>query len=138
MKTLVLAADGSRARLFVHFDAHRFEQIMSWDCPQGRHLPHDINTDKSGSFRGSAYNSEVDAQHHAQQAFAKELMAELRLREKDFERLVIAAPPKFLGELRAQMPSAITHKVSTLTRDFTHLKADEVHQRLMETETVTL
>lgn len=138
MKTLVLAADGSRARLFVHLNAHDFEQITAWDSPQARHLPGETNSDKSGSFGGSAYNSEVDAQTHAQKQFAKELIQDIKQKEKDFERIVIAAPPKFLGHLRSQLTPAITKKLSTLTRDFTHLKPQEIHQRLMEAETVAL
>ncbi|MBX3170080.1 MAG: host attachment protein [Candidatus Eremiobacteraeota bacterium] len=138
MKTLVLAADGSRARLFVHWNVHNFEQISSWDSPQARHLPGETNSDKHGSFGGNAYDAEVDAQRHAQQLFAKELMHDVKQKEKDFERIVIAAPPKFLGELRSHLTPAINQKLSTLTRDFTHLKPQEVHQRLMEAETVTL
>ncbi len=138
MKTLVLAADGGRARLFVHGNVHNFEQITAWDSPQARHLPGETNSDKSGSFRGSAYDTEVDAQRHAQQLFAKELMQDIKQKEKDFERIVIAAPPKFLGELRAHLTPAISQKLSTLTRDFTHLKPEEIRQRLIEAETVTL
>lgn len=138
MKTLVLAADGSRARQFIHWNVHNFEQIGSWDNPQGRRLPGETNTDKDGSFGGNAYDTEVDAQRHAQQLFAKELVADIKLKEKDFDRVVIAAPPKFLGELRNHLTPAIQQKLSTLTRDFAQLKPDEIHQRLMEAETVTL
>lgn len=138
MKTLVLAADASRARLFVHENNHSFQQIMSWNSPQARHQPHQTNSDKSGSFNGSAYDPEVDAQRHAQQAFAKEVMAEVKLREKHFERIVIAAPPRFLGDLRTHLNLAITHKLSTFTRDLTNLKPDEVQQRLLEAEAVVL
>jgi len=138
MNTLVLAADGSRARLFVHKNAHRFELVTSWNSPQARHLPGQTNSDKSGSFHGSAYDAEVDAQRHAQQLFAKELMHDLKGKEKDFERIVIAAPPRFLGELRSHLTPAISQKLSTLTRDFTNLKPEEIHQRLLEAETVTL
>ena len=138
MKTLVLAADGSRARLFIHWNVHNFEQIGSFDSPQGRNLPGETNTDRSGSFQGSAYETEVDAQRHAQQQFAKELLADVKQKEKDFDRIVIAAPPRFLGELRSNLTPGIQQKLSTITRDFTHLKPDEVHQRLLEAETVTL
>lgn len=138
MKSLVLAADGSRARLFVHQHPSQFDQILSWDSPLGRQQPRQSNSDKNGSYRGNAYDAEVDAQHHAQQLFAKQLMGELKLREADFERVVIAAPPKFLGELRSHLTPAITRKLSTLTRDFTQLKGDEILQRLSEAETVNL
>ena len=134
----MLAADGSRARLFVHRGAHDFELLMSWDSPQARQLPHEANSDKNGSFQGSAYAPKVDAQQHAQQAFARDLLGELKLREKDFERVIIAAPPKFLGELRSHLTPALSHKLSTLARDFTHLKANEVQQRLLEAETLNL
>ena len=138
MNTLILAADGGRARLFVHKNIHSFKEIKSWENPQARHLPGETNSDKSGSFQGSAYEGEVDAQRHAQQLFAKELMNDLKQKEKDFERIVIAAPPRFLGELRSHLTSAISQKLSTLTRDFTQLRTDELHQRLQEAETVTL
>lgn len=138
MKTLVLAADGGRARLFLHWNVHNFEQIAAWESPQARHLPGQTNSDKSGSFGGSAYESEVDAQTHAQRQFAKELIQELKQKERDFERIVIAAPPKFLGELRSHLTPAIQQKLSTLTRDYTNLKPQEIHQRLMEAETVAL
>ena len=138
MKTLVLVADAGRARLFVRATAGNFQHIMSWNSPQARHQPHQTSSDKSGSLNGSAYDPEVAAQRHAQQAFANELMAEVKLREMDFERILIAAPPRFLGDLRAHLNVAVTNKLSTLTRDLTNLKPDEVEQRLLEAERVIL
>jgi protein required for attachment to host cells len=48
-----------------------------------------------------------------------------------FDRLIIVAPPAFLGHLRAAMSHRLQKSIyATLDKDYTHLDTDELHERI--------
>lgn len=111
-KAWVLVAESSRARVFsidsptgplheihamVHAESRMHEQELTSDLP-GR----DANP---GSGAHHAVEPEVSPKEYEAQVFAKQVIGYLeQARQKGrFEKLVIAAAPKFLGHLRAEM-----------------------------------
>ncbi len=94
----------------------------------------EIGSDRPGRSQASpgqgrhALQNKVDWHTEAEKEFAKALGVLLsgRYREKDFERLLLIAPAKILGEIRAHLPlKELAKDLRQLTKDLTHLK---VHQ----------
>ena len=89
-QTWILVADGSNARLF-----HTVENDQPWRLARKLDREHSREkTDRS--------DSREDRGEHD---FARLLVDELETRRQagNFERLVIVAPPKFLGQLRGEL-----------------------------------
>ncbi len=141
LKTWALIADGARARILVnngpaHDDAHHGSQGQA--LPQHDWMPvdglvfegnhsatHDLVTDRQGrSFssmgsRRSAIEAKTDPHRDQKTKFAihlAEILAQ-QLHAGAYHRLIIAAPPATLGDLR----SAISDKVrATIVAEFAH------------------
>lgn len=107
--TWVVVADASRAR-FLNFKGHvsGLEEIHDMVNPEGRLKNQDLVSDRHGTTRdrkgvGTPQMAEnAEAAHHVERAFAQEVARELgrMARESGVQSLTIAAPPRFLGELR--------------------------------------
>jgi protein required for attachment to host cells len=139
----VLVADASRARLF------RVEQPQQTLTPAlgeeliGSNLPsREIASDRPGrSFDSGgqgrhAMEPPTDPARHAQEAFARDVVRLLDEKRKSgsFERLVVVAPPQFLGDLRAVMPQQLQAAVSTeIAKDLSKLPPHELAGHLRET-----
>jgi protein required for attachment to host cells len=138
----VLVADASRARLF------RAEQPQQTLTPAlgeeliGSNLPsREIASDRPGrSFdRGGqgrhAMEPSTDPARHAQEEFARDVVRLLDEKRKSgsFERLVVVAPPQFLGDLRAVMPQQLQAAVSAeVAKDLSKLPPHELQGHLRE------
>ncbi|MBY0427719.1 MAG: host attachment protein [Alphaproteobacteria bacterium] len=58
----------------------------------------------------------------------------LAFHDKKFNKIVLVAPPKMIGEFRSHMPSDLQqHIAGELSRDLTHFKGDELMAHLQET-----
>ena len=141
MTIWILVADGSRASLFSR-DGDRLEELEGWDNPEGRLAGSESQTDSLGSARpGSSMTPPTDPKRHSQEVFAKQLAAVLRERSSGYQRLVLVAAPKFLGDLRQQLDASVQKKiVAEFAKDLTQLSAHELvpHlDKLMETVTPT-
>lgn len=116
-KAWVLVAESARARLFsidsptgplheihamVHVESRMHEQDLTSDLP-GR----DANP---GGSAHHGVEPEMSAKEHEALVFAKQVVAYLeQARQKgSFEKLIIAAAPKFLGHLRSEMPGPLS------------------------------
>lgn len=143
VRTWILVADGSRARLLesmgpgkgIHQIPHTDE---SWLLPPNR----EIFTDRPGrSFESHgaarhALESPSDPHRDLKRQFAAHLLSALDQRKRDghFDRLVLIAPPQFLGDLRAALPSALARCiVGELAQDLTHVATDEIGAHLADT-----
>lgn len=128
--TWILVTDRSRARLFAgtwpEFDG--FHEIQDFVHPEGGVHQREVESDGPGRFDGPdgahhAGESETDFKHHTATEFARELVSELQ-RGKDtnaYGRLIIIAPPLFLGVLRAQLPAPLSKLVvADWDKDLTH------------------
>jgi protein required for attachment to host cells len=148
--TWVLVCDASRARLFQA--ASRGEKLTLLDemeHAESRAHGRDLTTDAPGRkpvgptpARGGGSNGaygrpgaepDTDPKEVEAQKFARELAERLAkgLNDHAYERLIMTAPPHFLGLMRASVSTQVEkHVGATLDKDFTHLDAAEIARRL--------
>lgn len=138
----VLVADGSRARLFRAEGARGgLVELETWLHPESRLREQDLVTDAPGQDRGRGgvthgFSEHQSAHEHELQTFAREIAARLHssLNENDFSRLVLCAPPRFLGLLRDALPATVRQRVRhEIGKDLTSIKdVRELRKRLPE------
>lgn len=112
--TWILAADGSRARIFEMEGAevHELDDLMN---AHGRDANRDINTDRDGRWHGGGtaahklaghkYEPDISPVQHEEEKFAKRIGEYLDQASLDhrFDKLCVVAPPEFMGRLRQNM-----------------------------------
>lgn len=139
--TWVVVADGTRARLF---NRHRNRKLEEFDVllsPAHRLHEGDLVTDRkgqaadgNGSGRHGVGNKNT-AKDHELAMFAKRLADRLDegRTSGEVERLVLVAPPRFLGQLRASMSGPAADLVAlTIDKELTTLPADKLESHLPE------
>lgn len=147
----ILVCDASRARLFRDAPrGKRLVQVDAFEHPESRARARDLMADahgrkpvgpvpaRSGRGQGTAYGRpgaepETDPKEVEAQKFARELAGVLEkgLDRHEYERLIIVAPPRFLGALR----SVVSHEVEkhiegTIDKDLTNLDFQELSNKL--------
>lgn len=126
--TWILVAHDAGARLFEREAAGKKIQLLQqFDFPKGKKREREINADKPGrSYDSSgaqrhAMGHEVSPHHHGEEVFAHELAGflEKALAQQRFARLVLVAPPHFLGTLRKALSDNLGKViVAQLAKDF--------------------
>lgn len=139
--TWVVVADGTRARLFNRHKNRKLEEFDTLLSPEHRLHEGDLVTDRDGRAFDSggagrhAVGNKNTTKDHEMTIFAKRLASRLEEGRNagEIERLVLVAPPKFLGQLRAQMsPSASDLVALTIDKELTTLSADKLQSHLPE------
>ncbi len=139
MKTWVLVADSSRARLFVREDDQGLKEMEAFVCPEERLREQSLTTDREGrSFdsRGRGRHGMAPATSQLEQTavgFAAELAERLEaLRTSGaLERLVLIAAPRFLGHLRAKLSGPVADlTVLTVDKDLTRQDPDRIAEHI--------
>ncbi len=113
-QTWIVIGDGSHARLFQANDA-----AQPWS------LLRRIDREHSREKTDRADSHEDRGEHD----FARHLVAQLETGRQGgtFARLVLVAPPTFLGQLRAELsPSLTTCVVKSIDKDYTHMPENEL------------
>ncbi|HEV7547126.1 MAG TPA: host attachment protein [Reyranella sp.] len=127
-RTLIVVADGARARFFEpNHDTLTLVPARQADlvAPDSRRLTHDIVTDRPGRGFGSAHSSNrhaFEAPHdyhklekHNFTAALAQTLEDSRAR-REFDRLVLVAPRRSLGELHAllspQVKKMVSHEIA--------------------------
>ena len=133
--TWILIAHGAGARLFEsHGPGKGLELVQQLEHPEGRARDSDIDTDRPGrSFRKNSADprraamSRSESPHdHAIASFARDLAQKLQQgrMQNEFGRLVLVAPPRFLGLLRSSLDApTLQLVVGSLDKDLA--RADE-------------
>ncbi len=138
-RTWVVVGDGSRARLFRIGPRREWELIRELEHPAGRAKGRDIVTDRAGrvkqSFSPMRPAMELTKPLHAIEAerFAHAIakILENGVAENAYERLVLVAPPHFLGLLRATIAPTVSKRVDqTFDKDYTALTPGELAERV--------
>lgn len=138
--TWVLVADGATAKVFAH-DADGLTPVKGLIFAADHLRAHDINADREGrSFSSvgsglSAYEPKTDPVEHREANFVKSVAAELeeRFRRKEFDRLVIAAAPTALGDLRPHLSKELQATVvAELPKDLTKSPTPKLEQQLKD------
>lgn len=136
MKTWVVVASAARVRLFEVAGLHEtWKEIADLLNAEDRLSRQDFTTDKPGrvinTARGQRHTMEptVDPKERAAAQFAQDVARRLEagLYEKQCERLIVVAPPRFLGLLREKMSDALLAAVQ-----------HEVHKDLTREDAVSL
>jgi protein required for attachment to host cells len=113
-QTWILVGDGSHARLF-----QAQEPSLPWQML--RRLDREHSREKTDRAESHEDRGEND--------FARQFSQELETARQSgaLQRLVLVAPPKFLGQLRAELQAPLEAcVVNSVDKDYTHMAADEV------------
>ncbi len=141
-KTWVVVADRAHARIFLN-EGPGTGLVSALDHDLiGNNLPsHEIGSDRPGisfSSAGPGRNAmapRTDPHVYAGQEFIKQVAKAIKagLNEHAFEELILVAPPKALGDLRADLdPQAAKLIKSELHKDLTHLTPHQLGEHLQE------
>ncbi len=138
--TWVVVADGTRARLFNRNKNRKLEEFDVLLSPEHRLHEGDLVTDRDGRAADGkggrhAMGNKNAAKDHEMAVFAKRLAGRLDegRTSGDLERLVLIAPPRFLGQLRASMSGPASDLVAlTIDKELTTLPADKLESHLPE------
>lgn len=138
-QTWVVVADGSRARLFNRLKNRQLEELETLVAPEGRLHEGELVSDRGGHVEavgGRGHDmAGRSAKEHEAQAFAKRIAARLEEARvaSTLERLVLVAPPKFLGHLRSSLSPAAAGMVAlTIDKELTQLPVDKLVGHLPE------
>lgn len=141
--TWILVCDASRARLFSTPGKGRpWTLVQELNHPESRLKGSEIMSDQPGRVRQSmgagtrpamephTPPKQVEAEHFAQQLAG---VVEHGHGRNDFSRLVLVAPPHFLGLLRKSLSDQCSKRVvASLDKDYTELKERELPERLAD------
>lgn len=120
MKTWILIADQARARLFEACAADGgMHELAGLAHPEGRQKPHETGDERKTRVQESANAARHAAEPHTDPRdkvaleFAHGLaqLLESGRVEHDYERLILVAPPRFLGQLRASLGEQVARRV---------------------------
>lgn len=139
--TWVLVADASRARLFRREADGRLSSALDEELI-GTHLPsREIASDRpgrtfdSGGYGRHANEPPTDPARHAQGEFARDVARLLddKRKAQAFNRIVVVAPPRFLGELRSMMSLPLQELITDeIAKDLAKSPAHELQQHITE------
>ncbi|GAB4226585.1 MAG: host attachment protein [Methyloligellaceae bacterium] len=135
-KTWIVVTDGGGMRVFLNDGpGHGVSELEELARSNAVKPARDVNADKPGRVfdRGGegrhAMEPEVDVKEHERQTFMKEV-AEFLSKEAhkgSYDRLILVAPPKSLGDLRRKLAKPAAEKISAeLSKDLIHLEAREL------------
>jgi protein required for attachment to host cells len=139
----ILVCDASRARLFQMAQPEQLKLLEELDHPSSRVKSRDLMADTNGRKPNGQAAGQTDQRPGAApdtepkeveaMKFAQELakMLDKGRVENQFDRLVLAAPPHFLGLLKGtlddQVQKLLAHSVD---KDLTKIQARELPERL--------
>jgi protein required for attachment to host cells len=134
--TWIIVAESARARIFtVSGIGGKFQEVADLSHPESRLHDRELSSDLPGrtfDSRGDgrhAMEPATDPQEREAQAFAREIARQIDRgqREGNFDSLMLVAPPKFLGRLRAELSKSARNAL-----------IGELDKNLVETDTKTI
>jgi protein required for attachment to host cells len=143
-RTWILVADGGAAYVYANTGETGAHQARIAAVPEGRFNRHDKRryfgappTSGVANARGDAHHG-VSSQEHrkrlAEMQFLEEVTAWLDAPEQasQFESLIVAAPPRALGEVRAAMSAALHRKLThEIHADLTKSPIKEIESHVL-------
>lgn len=140
--TWILIADGAKARVVEQDKESRryrpaFEEAHFGTTAQSREIASDRpgRTFDSGGEGRHAMEPSTDPQRHAKFSFARELAERLTkaANTNEFDRLILVAAPRTLGDLRALLPDTVRGKVTVeIDKDLTNTPDQDLGKHLDE------
>lgn len=145
--TWILVADGTQARLYSNDGpGHGIRPATEWDFALD--LPSkvgDILSDQQGrsANRGGGgnhpFSPRTEPRHHLEAEFLRTVASFLEegAVAKEYDRLVLVAAPKALGDLRSMMaPHAAALVTRELDKDLVHLSQPDLEKHLLAADAV--
>lgn len=134
--TWVVVADRAAARIFAseNSDLSDLKEVKALIHAEGASHSRDVVTDRPGRFATGGGSSvagdpETDFRHQTANAFACEVVEALEdgRTHNAFGRLVVVAPPLFLGTLRQHYPAPLEKLIEReINKELVQLKAAEI------------
>lgn len=141
-KMWVLAADRVRARFFeIDPDSHDWVEMATLVNPEGRRPKGsrgDRKPPRSIESVGGAHHAiepHMTPEEKSMEVFSREISDYLKQAHtgQQFDKLVIAAPPRFLGAIRAELSPSIRELVAQeIHRDLSNLDMHEIASALSQ------
>ena len=142
LTTWIVLADGARARILENTGPGTgLVELEEWESAKARKPTHELGTERPGRGHESAtagrhaITPHADWQEMEKVNFTNELAQYLK-RHGDagkFDQLILAAPPRALGELRKSIDSATAERVkSEINKDLTKTPIIEVGSHLRD------
>ncbi|HSP58862.1 MAG TPA: host attachment protein [Halomonas sp.] len=140
MTTYIVVADAARARIFTR-DALKLVEQEDLVHAEGRLHEGDLVTDRGGEMHESSsatsrsYGEEGAATNHQDEIFAKQISERLyRARvENILEKLILVAPPRFLGRLRDKLDGPTAKRViHTLAKDLSKDSLESIQKAVSD------
>ena len=141
MTTYIVVADAARARIFTR-DALNLVEQESLVHAEGRLHEGDLITDRRGadvhesmSTTSRSSGEEGAASKHENELFAKEVVQRLYTArvENSMEKLIMVAPPKFLGLLREKLdPPTQKLVIHTLSKDLSKASVQDIQNAVSD------
>lgn len=122
--TYVLVSDGSKARIYASdVNKHNLRLINTLSSETARIHSYDLGSKKPhGIFERNRPEAKVDLHAKAKKVFARHIASLLNngVIAHEFQKLVLIAPPKFLGSLRSMLTKgAIDLVIKEIKKDLT-------------------
>ncbi|HYD79975.1 MAG TPA: host attachment protein [Paucimonas sp.] len=135
--TWIVAADGSRARIFEMLDTDKsLQEIEDLANPTGHAHKRDLSPDSDGRFYGKGERHQAhtvpsrgDVHEHELELFSRTIgdFLDKACNEHRYDSLCLIAGPKFLGMLRANLGKETQKLVEEeLPKDVTRFDADDI------------
>lgn len=143
IKTWIVISDAARARILLHEGVgHGLSQVTGHDFREPCKTAQEIMADRPGRAFDShgqgrhAMEPSSDPVREEKKQFAQNIADFLdeQAHANAFDRLVIVAPPKTLGDLRTAFSKEIAGMVyAELSKDLTKIPNDEIEKHLEDT-----
>jgi len=138
MKTWIVIADASRARIFeTGIPRDLLNEVRSLVHPGSRLKTSELVSDRPGRVAKGAGHSAMEAKTPGHDVEADQFAATLAdvldkaIETRECSALVLVVPPRFLGRLRARMSQhVLTAVTQTSSKDLTQLSAQELKTAL--------
>ena len=138
--TWILIADGARARLVVNANKNDgYKQVIDTDFIADNRPSHDMGSERPGRTHDStgsarhAMQPPVDPHREEKRHLAQRVNAflEEQRQQKAFERLIVIAAPKTLGDLRGSFSAPLQAMVvEEIDKDLTMFSLNDLQDKL--------
>ncbi len=139
-RTWIVVCDASHCRFFLKRQAsHEWVKFEEFENTVGREKGIDIVSDRPGRrfdvgpHQRSAVGGQTEPRANEELRFAHSISKMLidAYNQNAFERLILVAPPQFLGMLRNELRGPIEKAIyGTLDKDYTHVGDRELVDRV--------
>ena len=137
-RTWILVMDSGRAKILARGDYGRFDTVASEACADARNRTRDIVTDRRGRHPGGgASRHAMDPETTPRRVVGVEFVRSIARRidaaaaHDAFDGLVVIAPAKTLGDLRATLSDGTRGRIrAEIDKDLVGLKEHELEERL--------